>query len=81
VLEGSSGLSQVQLEHLSTIKQSGEALQGIINNLLDLTKLEAGSVELEHVDFRLRDMIEGALDQIAPIAQKKEIEVRHLHLR
>jgi signal transduction histidine kinase len=56
-------------------------LQGIINNLLDLTKLEAGSVELEHVDFRLRDMIEGALDQIAPIAQKKEIEVRHLHLR
>lgn len=54
----------LQRDHLATIKSSGEDLSGIVNNLLDLTKLEAGSVEPENASFRLRDMIEGAVSLI-----------------
>jgi signal transduction histidine kinase len=75
VLEASPGLSTVQREHLRTIIASGEDLLGLINNVLDFAKLESHSVELERIPFSLRDLCEGALDIIASIAQKKDIEV------
>lgn len=75
VLEDSPGLSAVQREHLRTIENAGTDLLGLLNNILDFAKLESQSVELEHISFNLRDLVEGALDIIASIAQKKGIEV------
>ena len=75
VLEASSGLSDVQREHLRTITSSGEDLLGLINNILDHSRLESASVTLEEIPFTLRDVVEGALDSVAAVAQKKDLEL------
>ena len=68
-------MSDVQREHLRTIISSGEDLLGLINNILDHSRLESGSVTLETIPFSLRDVVEGALDSVAAVAQKKDLEV------
>lgn len=65
----------VQKEHLRTIISSGEDLLGLINNILDHSRLESHSVTLEHIPFVLRDLVESALDSVAAVAQKKDIEI------
>ena len=75
VVEASSGLSTVQREHLRTIASSGEDLLGLINNILDHSRLESDSVTLENIPFSLRDVTEAALDTIASMAQNKDIEI------
>jgi signal transduction histidine kinase len=75
VLEASPGLTAVQREHLRTIILSGEDLLGLINNILDLSRLESQSVTLEHIVFNIREIVEGSLDIIATTAHKKDIEV------
>ena len=75
VLEVSPGLSQVQREHLRTIISSGEDLLGLINNILDHSRLESGSVKLEKIPFSMRDVTETALGSIASIAYKKKLEI------
>ena len=75
MLEASSGLSVVQQEHLRTITSSGEDLLGLINNILDHSRLESGSVTLEYIPFSLREVAEGALDSMAAVAQKKDLEI------
>lgn len=75
VLEASSGLTEVQREHLRTIISSGESLLSLINNILDHSRLESNSVTLERIKFSLREVVEDALDTVAPMAQNKGIEV------
>ena len=67
-------LSTDQEEYVSTIRQSGSDLLGIINELLDLSKMEAGKIEIRPVSFHLRDCVEDAADVIAPKATKKGID-------
>jgi signal transduction histidine kinase len=75
VLRESPGLSEVQREHLQTIQSSGEDLLGLINNILDVARLENSSVSLERTPFNLREVVEAALDTMAATAQKKGLEV------
>jgi signal transduction histidine kinase len=75
VLEMSHGLSPVQREHLRTIISSGEDLLGLINNILDHSRLESGSVTLERIPFTLRDVVESGLDTVAAVGQKKGLEL------
>lgn len=75
VLEASPGLTAVQREHLQTITASGQDLLSLISNILDHSKLESNSVQLEHIPFQIRDVIESALDIIAPVAQTKNVEL------
>lgn len=74
-MEASPGLSQVQREHLRTIILSGEDLLSLVNDLLDVSRLESQSVTLEHIPFNLRDLVESALDVLAPVAHKKDVEL------
>lgn len=66
-----------QKEHLNSLKFSGEYLLSLINNILDLNKLEANKVEIEKVPFNLKKRTEGVL-----IALKKSAEAKnnHIHL-
>lgn len=48
---------------------------GLINNILDHSRLESGSVTLETIPFSCRDVVEGALDSVAAVAQKKDLEL------
>ncbi len=57
------------------IRQSADALLAVINDILDFSKIEAGKLEFEYSDFDLRGTVEGAVELIAPIAQKKGIEL------
>jgi signal transduction histidine kinase len=75
VLRESPGLSEVQREHLQTIQSSGEDLLGLINNILDVARLENSSVSLERTPFSLREVTEAALDTMASAAQKKGLEI------
>ncbi|BEJ17086.1 hypothetical protein CspHIS471_0604870, partial [Cutaneotrichosporon sp. HIS471] len=75
VLETSSGLTAVQQEHLQTIIASGQDLLALISNILDHSKLESNSVQLESIPFSVREVVESALDIIAPVAQSKNVEL------
>src|SRR5215469_654336 len=65
------GLSPVQKERLEVIRQSGEALLAILNDVLDLSKIEAGRFELESVEFDLADLMKGAHSAFTAIANRK----------
>jgi two-component system, cell cycle sensor histidine kinase and response regulator CckA len=64
-------LTAEQEEYLSGIEASGDNLLGIINDILDLSKIESGKIELEYADFSLRKAIEDVITtQISRIHQK-----------
>jgi two-component system, sensor histidine kinase len=64
-------LSEIQRERLSVIHRSGEALLAILNDVLDLSKIEAGKLELENVEFDLGEVARGAYSAFTALANKK----------
>jgi PAS domain S-box-containing protein len=70
-------LTAEQREFVETIRCSGEALLGIINDILDYSKIEAGKMELECQPFDLRECIESALDLVATTATHKGLELAY----
>ncbi|MDB6062348.1 MAG: multi-sensor hybrid histidine kinase [Verrucomicrobiaceae bacterium] len=69
-------LSTIQMEYAEKTESAAEFLLAILNDILDLSKIEAGKLELESVDFRL----DALLQNVAMILQAKADE-KHLHLR
>ena len=62
--------------HLSeTISHSAEALLQIINDILDFSKVEAGKLELENIEFALRDAVEQTIEIFAARAHAKGLEL------
>jgi len=68
-------LSSEQNEYLSTINVSIESLLTVLNDILDLSKIEAGKLEFEETEFSIVDCVEQAADIIAADAFKKRLEV------
>jgi signal transduction histidine kinase/CheY-like chemotaxis protein len=64
-------LSERQRERLGVIHSSGEALLAILNDVLDLSKIEAGKLELEAVEFDLGEVARGAYSAFTALANKK----------
>ncbi|MGZ6020612.1 MAG: ATP-binding protein [Phenylobacterium sp.] len=64
-------LSAAQLERLSVIGQSGEMLLTILNDILDLSKIEAGKLDLEESDFDLQSLALGLRQTFGPLAEGK----------
>jgi signal transduction histidine kinase/ActR/RegA family two-component response regulator len=64
-------LSGRQRDRLSVIHRSGEALLAILNDVLDLSKIEAGKLELEHMEFELAEVARGAYSAFTALANKK----------
>jgi PAS domain S-box-containing protein len=71
-------LTPEQREFVETIRMSGEALLFIINDILDFSKIEAGKMELEEVDFDLRQIVEETLEMLAEQAATKGLELASL---
>jgi len=68
-------LTPEQREYLETVKTSSEALLVVINDILDFSKIEAGRIELESMEFELRDCLESALRTVALRADEKGLEL------
>jgi len=72
-LLSSTSLTEEQQEYAETIRTCGDALLSVINDVLDFSKIESGSMELEEQDFDLRDCVEGVLDVFAEKASKIDL--------
>lgn len=57
-------LTEEQREHLETVSQSADCLLHIVNAILDLAKIEAGRLELEHMPFSLSGTIESTMKML-----------------
>jgi signal transduction histidine kinase/DNA-binding response OmpR family regulator len=70
-----SPLTEEQREFTETVRQSGDALLTIINDVLDFSKIESGQLELEQQPFVLRDCVESSLDLVAAQAAAKGLDL------
>ncbi|MDB6061090.1 MAG: signal transduction histidine kinase [Verrucomicrobiaceae bacterium] len=70
-----SVLDARQREYLETIRLSAEALLGIISDILDFSKMEAGKLVLDNTPFNLREVIEDTLTILAPSANEKKLDL------
>jgi PAS domain S-box-containing protein len=70
-----TSLSPQQLEYARTIRGSAEHLLMVINDILDFSKLEAGEMQLEHIDFDLDSCMESVIDVFASQAQDKGLKL------
>jgi two-component system, sensor histidine kinase and response regulator len=68
-------LTPEQRDYLETVKMSADSLLTVINDILDLSKIEAGKIDLETIDFNLRDSLENALKTMAFRADEKGLEL------
>ncbi|OFX28100.1 MAG: hypothetical protein A2033_11965 [Bacteroidetes bacterium GWA2_31_9] len=64
-------------EMLSLIKTSGETLLKLINDILDLSKIEAGKVSIINKEFNLSDLIESVVDSFKIVAESKNLTLRY----
>ena len=70
-------LTSEQKEYLQIVKSSFESLLTIINNILDYSKIEAGKMELESIEFDLRKTVGDMMKQIAVRAHEKSLELAY----
>ncbi|MEK0189546.1 ATP-binding protein, partial [Microcoleus anatoxicus] len=70
-----TNLTPEQLDFMQTLKVSGQNLLSIINDILDLSKLEAGEMRLETIGFNVSICLEEVLELLATPAQQKDIEL------
>ena len=70
-----SGLSDAQRELAVTVQTSGETLLELLNDILDYSRIEAGKLTLEQVEFDLLEMAEQAVVALAETTQGKDLEL------
>jgi signal transduction histidine kinase/DNA-binding NtrC family response regulator len=68
-------LNDKQRDYAETTKNSADALLSIINDILDISKIEAGKLEFENIDFNLRETIEACGDLFAMKFKEKGLEL------
>lgn len=68
-------LDTEQRQYLETVRESGEALLSIVNDILDISKLEAGKLDLECVDFDLVNTVESAITLMSGKAREHNIDL------
>ncbi|HWQ20333.1 MAG TPA: ATP-binding protein [Methanotrichaceae archaeon] len=73
----STEMDDAQMDCVETIRSSGNALVTIINDILDLSKIEAGRMDLEVHPFDLRACIEDSLDMVAVAAAEKGLDLAY----
>jgi two-component system sensor histidine kinase/response regulator len=71
----STQLSPDQREYVEMLAHSADATLSVVNNVLDLSKIEAGKLELDQADFDLREVVEKSVSLFAARAHGKGIDV------
>ncbi|MDH5778653.1 MAG: ATP-binding protein, partial [Gammaproteobacteria bacterium] len=70
-----TSLNDEQKEYVKGLQQSSSALHALIDDILDLSKIEAGKSQLENRPFKLVELIYGVAQMFAPIAHEKSLEL------
>ncbi len=78
ILKMSNPLTDKQKEMLNTLQLSAQSLLSLINDLLDFTKADSNSIDLEHIPFRFSTMIEELIAMFSVEANKKKIELTYI---
>ena len=68
-------LNHEQMEYVRTINNSGEALLRVINDILDYSKIEAGQLDIERIDFNLMDLVDECLSVFSIKATQTGVEL------
>src|SRR5205807_7117019 len=76
VLLSGETLADKQRRWVSNIQSSGQKLLNLINDILDLAKIESGKMQVRLENFNLHDVCEGVLNMFRPLAEKKNIDLR-----
>jgi PAS domain S-box-containing protein len=69
-------LNEDQRHYVEIFRMAGSNLMDLINNILDLSKIESGRLELEKTEFNLETVVTGVFDLLSPKAREKGIVVR-----
>jgi two-component system sensor histidine kinase BarA len=75
VLAENAELPERQRRYAQNIQNSGKMLLGMINDILDLAKIESGKMEVQVEDFSIRDVCEGLVNLMRPMADRKNIDI------
>ncbi|MFM7054006.1 MAG: response regulator [Bacteroidota bacterium] len=69
-------LSEQQHKYISMIQAASEQLMSIINDILDISKIEAGKMTFEKIDFNIRQVIENVRNMLIFKAQERNLELK-----
>ncbi|MEI6559223.1 MAG: ATP-binding protein [Rhodospirillaceae bacterium] len=72
-----TSLERQQRRYADAVLGSASELMTIINDILDISKLEAGRMDIEAVPVRLPELVEGVVELLMPRAREKGIEISH----
>ncbi|MFO7444778.1 MAG: ATP-binding protein [Ignavibacteriaceae bacterium] len=76
LIEKSAYKSQDEMMNfVSSARNSAESLLDIINDILDLSKIESGKMQLQDTDFNLSEVIDEAVDMLSPKAEEKHLQI------
>jgi len=75
VLEGISSLDDKQKRYVQNIQKSGRTLLEMINDILDLAKMESGKMEVRPTEFHIGQVVGAQCDMARPLAEKKNIDL------
>jgi signal transduction histidine kinase len=75
VLGGISALDDKQKRYVQNIQKSGRTLLEMINDILDLAKMESGKMEVRPSEFRIEQVVGAQCDMARPLAEKKNIDL------
>ncbi|MCF8085156.1 MAG: response regulator, partial [Deltaproteobacteria bacterium] len=76
-LQAKDKLSEEERSYLEIIERNGRNLLSLINDILDLSKIEAGRMDIHPKPLSVISTIETILEQLEPIAREKNIQLRH----
>ena len=71
----STTLDKEQTHYVEVISRSGEALMNIINDILDYSKIEAGKMDLESIEFDVAELVDDCLQLFSGTAHKRNLEL------
>ncbi|MFH1155247.1 MAG: response regulator [Pseudomonadota bacterium] len=76
MMQATAKLSTEEVNYLDIIERNGKNLLTLINDILDLSRIEAGRMDVNPKRFSLRLTLDNSIESIAPIAMEKGIEIR-----
>ena len=75
IMQAKEKLSEEEVNYLEIIERNGKQLLALINDILDLSRIEAGKMDISPKVFPLKSTIEVIMESLAPLAEEKGIEI------